>query len=38
MTRVFKTRVFVRMMRKLDLTDAALCAAVQEICHGKQKP
>jgi hypothetical protein len=34
MARVFKTRVFVRMMRKLDLTDAALCAAVQEMIHG----
>jgi len=34
MVRVFKTRVFVRMMRKLDLTDAALCGAVQEMIQG----
>ncbi|WP_313345007.1 type II toxin-antitoxin system RelE/ParE family toxin [Stenotrophomonas sp.] len=34
MLRVFKTRVFVRMMRKSDLTDAALCAAVQEMTRG----
>ncbi len=34
MRRVFKTRHFNRWMRKTDLTDAALCAAVQEMAQG----
>ena len=34
MTRVFKTRHFVRWMRKTELTDAALCGAVQEMARG----
>ncbi len=34
MTRVFKTRHFARWMRKTELTDAALCGAVQEKARG----
>ena len=34
MHRVFKTRHFVRWMRKTELTDAALCLAVQEMVDG----
>lgn len=34
MRRVFKTRHFVRWMRKTELTDAALCLAVQEMVAG----
>jgi hypothetical protein len=34
MRRVFKTRHFVRWMRKSELTDAALCAAVAEMVAG----
>ena len=34
MTRVFKTRHFARWMRKTELTDAALCGAVQEMARG----
>lgn len=34
MRRVFKTRHFTRWMRKSDLTDAALCAAVNEMVAG----
>lgn len=34
MTRVFKTRHFQRWMRKTELTDAALCKAVQEMVVG----
>ena len=34
MKRVFKTRHFVRWMRKTDLTDTALCAAVSEMAQG----
>ena len=34
MTRVFKTRYFQRWMRKTELTDAALCKAVQEMAAG----
>lgn len=34
MRRAFKTRHFARWMRKTDLTDAALCAAVQEMADG----
>lgn len=34
MMRVFKTRHFQRWMRKTELTDAALCKAVQEIAAG----
>jgi hypothetical protein len=34
MKRVFKTRHFARWMRKTELTDAALCGAVQEIARG----
>jgi hypothetical protein len=34
MQRVFKTRAFVRLMRKSDLVDAALCAAVREMIDG----
>lgn len=32
--RVFKTRHFQRWMRKTELTDAALCKAVQEMSAG----
>ena len=32
--RVFKTRHFARWMRKTELTDAALCKAVQEMSQG----
>lgn len=34
MRRVFKTRHFSRWLRKSDLTDAALCAAVNEMVAG----
>lgn len=34
MMRVFKTRHFQRWMRKTELTDAALCKAVQEMAAG----
>lgn len=34
MRRVFKTRHFVRWMRKSELTNAALCLAVQEMAAG----
>ncbi len=34
MHRVFKTRHFSRWMRKTDLTEAALCAAVREMVQG----
>jgi hypothetical protein len=34
MRRVFKTRYFSRWMRKSDLTDVALCAAVVEMAAG----
>lgn len=34
MRRVFKTRHFNRWMRKSDLTDEALCAAVHEMVAG----
>lgn len=34
MRRAFKTRHFARWMRKTDLTDTALCAAVQEMADG----
>ena len=34
MTRVFKTRHFCRWMRKTELTDSALCAAVLEMAQG----
>ena len=34
MKRVFKTRYFNRWMRKTELTDAALCAAVTEMEQG----
>mgnify|MGYP003599941173 CR=1 FL=1 len=34
MKRVFKTRYFSRWMRKTELTDTALCAAVTEMEHG----
>ena len=34
MKRVFKTRHFKRWMRKTELTDAALCAAVLEMAEG----
>ena len=34
MKRVFKTRHFNRWMRKTELTDAALCAAVLEMSEG----
>ena len=33
-TRVFKTRFFVRWMRKTELTDLALCQAVSEMVRG----
>jgi hypothetical protein len=44
MGRVFKTRHFLRWMRKTELSDPALCEAVvemkqgglQEICHDDQ--
>lgn len=32
--RVFKTRHFCRWMRKTELTDRALCAAVREMASG----
>ncbi|HCI15032.1 MAG TPA: hypothetical protein DFK12_14105 [Gallionellaceae bacterium] len=34
MNRVFKTRYFYRWMRKTELTDDALCAAVREMIQG----
>lgn len=34
MKRVFKTRYFGRWMRKTELTDSALCAAVREMAQG----
>ena len=34
MWRIFKTRYFVRWMRKTGLTDKALCAAVSEMEAG----
>jgi hypothetical protein len=34
MRRVFKTRYFSRWMRKTELTDSALCAAVSEMVAG----
>jgi len=34
MRRIFKTRYFSRWMRKTDLTDEALCAAVSEMQAG----
>lgn len=34
MNRVFKTRHFARWMRKTDLSDNALCAAVLEMIEG----
>ncbi len=34
MRRVFKTRYFSRWMRKTELTDSALCAAVSEMAEG----
>jgi hypothetical protein len=34
MRRVFKTRHFQRWMRKTELTDDALCAAVEEMVAG----
>ena len=34
MRRVFKTRHFSRWMRKTELTDSALCAAVDEMVRG----
>lgn len=34
MSRTFKTRFFSRWMRKTELTDKALCAAVREMAQG----
>ena len=34
MMRVFKTRHFYRWMRKTELTDVALCKAVEEMADG----
>ena len=34
MRRVFKTRHFSRWMRKTELTDGALCCAVEEMAQG----
>ena len=34
MRRVFKTRHFARWMRKTELTDAALCQAIEEMAAG----
>jgi hypothetical protein len=34
MRRIFKTRYFSRWMRKTDLTDKALCAAIAEMMLG----
>jgi len=34
MQRVFKTRAFVRTMRKSELADSALCTAVREMING----
>lgn len=34
MSRIFKTRHFSRWMRKTELTDSSLCAAVLEMAQG----
>ena len=34
MSRVFKTRSFARWLKKSELTDGALCAAVEEMVRG----
>lgn len=34
MERVFKTRHFIRWMRKTELTDSALCSAILEMSQG----
>jgi hypothetical protein len=34
MRRVFKTRYFSRWMRKTELTDQALCTAIDEMTQG----
>jgi hypothetical protein len=34
MNKVFKTRHFSRWMRKTELTNKALCDAIQEMIHG----
>jgi hypothetical protein len=34
MKRVFKTRHFIRWMRKTELTDKSLCTAVEEMAQG----
>ena len=34
MRRVFKTRYFARWMRKTELSDEALCSAVDEMIQG----
>jgi hypothetical protein len=34
MSRIFKTRHFARWMRKTDLSDELLCAAVYEMKRG----
>ena len=34
MHRVFKTRSFARWLKKSDLTDSALCTAVEEMVRG----
>ncbi len=34
MKRVFKTRYFSRWMRKTELSDSALCAAIAEMAQG----
>lgn len=34
MRRVFKTRSFARWLKKSELTDSALCAAVEEMVRG----
>jgi hypothetical protein len=34
MKRIFKTRHFSRWMRKTELTDSALCGAVEEMAEG----
>jgi hypothetical protein len=34
MRRVFKTRTFTRSMKKAELTDIALCVAVEEMSQG----
>jgi len=34
MSGIFKTRSFARWLKKSELTDSALCAAVEEMVRG----